>query len=917
MVSRTLIRTNGHIAADPVTVFVPSKAKAPSVRRLVGEQIAVLAGQGISGLGNFAFLLVALRWLPAQSFAALATFMALYLLVQLPANGLSAGSSMLAGARTRRTPVVAGLAGGVALAAAAHWLAAPLHLPVALLVLLAASLVATPKLALCRGRLYGETRPVAVAGTLVIEPAVRLTAGLALLSAFGVVGGAVGVVLGGYGALLLSWRLTRRRSEGMESTSPAPARMPWPAVVGFLGFAIVQNQDLVFANGLLTPSKAGMFAALSTLGGIAAFATANIPLVLLPRTGGDASRARHATAVALGLAAAIGAALVIAVAVVPESALAALVGERYVGIAGIAVLYLAAMALLGVARVLGARLLALGRGPLVTVVVAAAVALQAGGIWVAPRTVRGVAVATFIAVLAMTAAFAIATVGLVRTPTRRLSRLALTSWVQRMSWPAVALVTALTGVGVAVRLFITRGLWLDEATSVMQARMPFGQMLHALETTDVHPPGYFAILWGWVRIFGTGPLSVRMPSIIIGAAVVPVLYCMGRDLYGKRTGLVAAVFGVVAPQLVWYSQEARMYGLFILLATLSVWAQLRALRDNSSKAWVAHGALCAALMWTQYFTVFVVLVQQLATLMVFLARRRRRVPVRADLVKWLAAMTVFVVLVAPLVPFVLHQYDANQAAGRGFGAGANRARQVTQPGSGLSPYVVLANLLWAVWGYHSTKVMTALGALWPAGMLLALGLLGRGRSRSTQLVLAVAILPIAAMFALGEEKRFLFDLRYFIACVPLLLLATARAVTSWPRSRVGVAVLATAVSGTLVAGLADQQFNGDNPRRYDFQPALTQIGAAAGPDDKVVLAPAYLRPLVSYYQPALHSVDQRAMAGTTVRLTENAHHVFVLGSFFDVGGERAQIVALLHHLDRTRERLHTWRFANVRVWEYG
>jgi uncharacterized membrane protein len=480
----------------------------------------------------------------------------------------------------------------------------------------------------------------------------------------------------------------------------------------------------------------------------------------------------------------------------------------------------------------------------------------------------------------------------------------------------VAVVGLLTAGGVWLRLLITRGLWLDEASSVMQAQRSFGAMLHSLETTDVHPPGYFALLWGWVRIFGSGPLSVRMPSIILGALLVPILYFIGRDLYDRRTGIVAALFGAVSPQLVWYSQEARMYGLFMLLVTLSVWAQARALRSGSRPAWLAHGLLCAAMLWTQYFTVFVVLTQQVATLAVFASRRRRREPVRSDLGSWALAMLVCVVLTAPLVPFAVHQFDVNQSAGRGFGSPTTTARQVTQPGAGLSAYVVLANLLWAVWGYHSTATMTALGALWPAGMLLALALLGRGRSRTTQLVLAVAIVPIAAMFAMGEQKRFLFDLRYFIGCVPLFVLAGARAVTSWSRSRVGPVLLATGLTATLAVGLADQQLNGNNPRRYDFQPALTQIADVAGPGDEVVLAPQYLHPLVSYYEPQLRSVDQVADPATTVRQTAGQVHVFVLGSFFDVSGERQQIKALLSRLGRDRALVHTWRFANVRVWEF-
>ena len=900
-----------------------SATSSPTMRRLVGEQIIVIAAQALSGLGNFAFLLVALHWLPAGSFAPIATFLALYLLVQLPANGLSAGSSMLAGARTRSVGVgvAVGVACGVALVAASPWIAPVLHLQQRLLVLLALAMPLAPPLALARGRLFGQSRPLAVAATLVAEPVVRLSIGLLLLSSYGVTGGAIGVVAAGYVALVVAWLAARRFDSHTAGSPVSRARLPWLVVAGYLGFAVVQNQDLVFANGLLTSSTAGMFAAVSTIGGIAAFATANIPLVLLPRAGGDPRRGRQATVVALVLAAVIGAALTGIVAFAPRAWGIDVVGQKYVDIASIATPYIAAMALLGVARVIGAHLLAVGRGRAVALIVAGAVAVQATAICLAPRTVHGVALSTVLAIALMTFGL-----GGVATLPARARAVDLTTtpaetrptrqWRDRISWRTTALVGSLTAAGLVVRLIITRGLWLDEATSVQQARMSFGAMLNNLRNTDVHPPGYFTMLWGWVRIFGDGPVSVRMPTILLGALLVPVLYFVGRDLYGRRTGIVAALFGVVAPQMVWYSQEARMYALFMLLVTLSVWAQSRALRSGSTRAWLAHGVLCAAMLWTQYFTILVILTQQVATLLVFLSRRRKNEPVRADLLRWLGAMGLFVVLVAPLVPFAVHQYDVNQAAGRGFGSAASNARQVSQPGTGLSAYVVLANMLWAVWGYHSNTAMTALGALWPAGMLLALGMLGRGRSRTTQLMLAVALVPVALMFAIGEEKRFLFDLRYFIGCVPLLVLVAARAVTTWARSRVAMTILASVAVMSLTAGLIDQQINGSNPRRYDFQSALSTIHSVSGPSDAVVLAPAFLHPLVTYYQPELNTVEERPNTSTTVSATSTDRHVFVLGSFFDVGGERQRINALLASYRKGgRAVVQRWSFANVKVWE--
>jgi hypothetical protein len=212
--------------------------------------------------------------------------------------------------------------------------------------------------------------------------------------------------------------------------------------------------------------------------------------------------------------------------------------------------------------------------------------------------------------------------------------------------------------------------------------------------------------------------------------------------------------------------------------------------------------------------------------------------------------------------------------------------------------------------------MTALGALWPVGMLLALALLGRGRSRTSLTLLAVALLPMAAMFALGLQKRFLFDLRYFIGVVPLFVLLTARAVAHWPRNRVMTGVLATLVSLTLVAGLADQQLNGSNPRRYDFKPALARVAASSSAGDDLVVAPPYVRDLANYYQPQLSVVTEKATADATLAPTQQDPAVFVLGSFFDVGSERQRIGAILARLRHQRRLVATWRFANVRVWEF-
>jgi 4-amino-4-deoxy-L-arabinose transferase-like glycosyltransferase len=918
--------------SDTLTLPAPPVARpVVTVRRLVKEQAIVAGGQALSGAGNMVFILAAAHSLGSRDFAQLATFLALYLLLLVPTAGLAAGAA--AAPELRRTStwaLRAAAPAGVAIAAAAVPLGATLHLSWGLVALLGASLPSSAFLAIIRGRLYGAKRPAAAVATLLAEPAVRLGAGLLLMQSFGAIGAASGVVLGGYLALAVGF--TASRTSTATVTAPAAASRRGTALAAatattFTALTLLANLDVVLANRILG-AAAGSFAAVSTLGGISAFATATIPLVLLPRMRPGATEDRRALVVALGAAGCLGGGVAVAAALAPGSIYSTLLGNRYAGIGTVAVPYLAAMALLGVARLLAARLCLRGRGRLVTAMAIVAIGIQVSWILLAARTAAGVASGTEVAIASLTVALGAAQ--LLPTPVpahelpgdgipaslpqpspRRTRRLIAT-----VRSPIFWLLLGLTAAAAAVRLVITRGLWVDEATSIHQAHLSYTGMLTNLRTTDVHPPGYFTLLWLWVRGFGFGPLSVRMPSILLGIALVPAMFGLARDLFDRRTAVIAATFTVVAPQAVWYSQEARMYSLFMLLTVLAVWAQVRVVRSGSRLAWLGYTLATAGMVYTQYFTSLVIAAQQLVFLAVLISRRRRGEPVGRLLLGWLLAMTAVLVLVAPLVPFAHQQFSTNQSAGRGFGAPTNTGTSTTTSGSGLSAYTVIANLLWATWGYHSNAVMKELGALWPAALLLSLALLGRGRSRSTLIIVAVAAIPVGGLFLVGTQKQFLFDLRYFIGCVPMIVILGARAAASWPRSRVGVVALTGVLVTSLGWGLWDQQVNGDNPRRYDFKPALQTVAQHAGPNADVVLSPAFLADVAEYYAPHQHYVLGTGSATGIASKVEHTREVFVVGSFFTTGGEDQQLASIRKSVAAHRHLVRSWSFDNVKVWEF-
>jgi hypothetical protein len=492
---------------------------------------------------------------------------------------------------------------------------------------------------------------------------------------------------------------------------------------------------------------------------------------------------------------------------------------------------------------------------------------------------------------------------------RRAREYAATSLRQRRPW---LIVGGLVIAGLVARLLAMRGIWVDEAISVHQAHMSLPDMLDDLRETDRHPPLHNLILWLQVRLFGDGELAVRMPSILASTALIPALFITGRTLFDRRTGLVAAALAAFAPLVIWYGQEARMYALFMLLAALALWAQVLVLREGRPRHWVAYGALTVALLYTHYFAIIPIAIQQIVFAVAAWKRARAGHSVRSLMtglwLTWLALL----IAAAPLAPFAHEQLQHDQAAGTGFGGAPSAGAPSVPDGSSLSAYAVLSNFVWAIWGYHADSTMLLIAALWPLLMLLSLGLLGQRRTASTRVLLALAIGPVLLLLLVGLAKRDLFEVRYFVGAVPMMLLLLARAVAGGARRRTPALVATGVLCATLLVGLADQQLNPNNPRKYDFRGALEEVRDEAGPGDTLVYAPAYLRDVVAYYAPEVHAEPLR---GASPPATGEGR-VFVIASFLEDSELAGEVDQATSALVAKRTLVEAESREKIRVWEF-
>ncbi len=227
-------------------------------------------------------------------------------------------------------------------------------------------------------------------------------------------------------------------------------------------------------------------------------------------------------------------------------------------------------------------------------------------------------------------------------------------------------------------------LWWDEGYSVWFATHSLGQMA-ALTAEDIHPPLYYVLLHGWTWLFGTGPVALRLLSVVFGALAVPAIYLAGRQLTGsRRAALLAAGLLAINPLHVFYSQEIRMYGLVALLSTGVIVAAWRVMMDDAQStmhnvtrpstfhithrtSYSAHLTLyipyilfTTLALYTQYYTAFLPI-----GLTLYAAWRWRR-DLRA-LARWLAGQAMVAMLYLPwifyatpkLIPYISQKVVAD------------------------------------------------------------------------------------------------------------------------------------------------------------------------------------------------------------------------------------------------------------------
>lgn len=331
------------------------------------------------------------------------------------------------------------------------------------------------------------------------------------------------------------------------------------------------------------------------------------------------------------------------------------------------------------------------------------------------------------------------------------------------------------GAAVAVTLFAAlwrfpwltaEDLWFDEVFSVVLASQEPGELLRRAVADQTNPPGFYLLLWGWMKIGSVGEGWIRALPALAGTLTVPAIVALGRSV-GLRwsAALLGGLLAAVSPLLLAMSLEVRAYAPLALLSAISL-ALASRLASRSATADRAGGGrlrltlavVDVGLVMLHYFGALVVVARVAAAgLATRGADREGRRRVRRDAL--LAAVPAAVALALWLaVVLLLAPRDR---------VGVNAA------------WIPLPDAA-AVLAFGSTLIGTfdtASGALGVSAILLgAIAVAGVAAARDEQApwLLTAATIPLALVIAAGVlSGRSLWVARYLIIVLPAALLLVA------------------------------------------------------------------------------------------------------------------------------------------------
>lgn len=357
--------------------------------------------------------------------------------------------------------------------------------------------------------------------------------------------------------------------------------------------------------------------------------------------------------------------------------------------------------------------------------------------------------------------------------------------------------------------------WLDEAITARQSSFDINTSLSMIKE-DTHFPLYAAIMAAWAGIFGISEISLRFPSLIFNLISVCIIYLIGKKLFSVKAGLIASLIMCISPASIYYSQEARLYALFLMLTLLSFYFYLRLLEKISILNIFFYVLFTEMMIYTHIFSALTVFAQSI--FFIYANRKSGK-----SIILWMQILASELIIFLPWFYVMIDQILHN----------------------GLRMWLPEPNLYFVLKGFEI--ISGGLPFLMLAGVALFVAMKNKNLLMHSidkiKMLLLFSLFPFFAVLIFSLVSANLFYPKYFFFLSGYIILILAFFLDRLSGNKKYAAIMPAFILISL-ALISYQYIIND---KQDWRGVFAVITMAAGEEDTIFLYPFYYSEAFAYY----------------------------------------------------------------------
>lgn len=307
-----------------------------------------------------------------------------------------------------------------------------------------------------------------------------------------------------------------------------------------------------------------------------------------------------------------------------------------------------------------------------------------------------------------------------------------------------------------------KSLWLDEGiTYYNSSGTNLSEVFTKVAHLDQSPPGFYIFTHYYLEFFGNNEFGLRMIPLIFGVLTILFTFLLGKELFGKTTGLVAAFLLAINAFHIGFSIEARMYALVALEAVAALYFLLKAVRSEGLKKflyWVLFTLFAIAGLYSHNFFAFVAVALVISFAFILFSEKNKLINLGLAFLSGILIVSAYI----PWLPSALKQFQVER-------------------------YWIAPNHISDIWNYLFEFMNRDFNLFWSAvavGIFAIFGTLlyfwNKNYKRETIGLLVLIIFLVLGMglplyYSLNVEP--ILKIRYMVFLVPIIMIIIARGVT--------------------------------------------------------------------------------------------------------------------------------------------